>query len=69
MAKLTGQKRSSLSDSDFCMPDERKYPVHDRAHAANALSRARQQGPAVYARVKRCVCRRFHDLPSCSEKE
>jgi len=43
MAKLTTKKRNSLPKSDFALPGERKYPVQDRSHAANAKARAQQQ--------------------------
>ena len=41
--KLTSSARKKLSDSDFALPSKRKYPVHDKAHVRNALSRAAQQ--------------------------
>ncbi len=41
--KLNAKSRSSLRSRSFALPKERKYPVHDRAHAANAKSRATQQ--------------------------
>ena len=43
MAKLTTKKRNSLKSSTFALPAERKYPVNDRKHAANAKARASQQ--------------------------
>ena len=43
MAVLTAEKRNNLSDEVFGMPKERKFPMPDRAHAANAKSRATQQ--------------------------
>lgn len=43
MAKLTSKQRNSLPDSSFAIPSERKYPVQDKAHAANAKARAQQQ--------------------------
>ena len=42
MAKLTTKQRNALSKSAFALPDEEKYPVYDRAHAANAKARATQ---------------------------
>lgn len=42
MADLTTKKRKALPKSEFAMPSERKYPVNDRAHAANAKARASQ---------------------------
>jgi hypothetical protein len=43
MAKLTTKRRKSLPKSTFGMPGERKYPMPDRSHAANAKARASQQ--------------------------
>ena len=43
MAKLTAKKRNSLPKSSFGLPGERKYPMPDRSHAANAKARAEQQ--------------------------
>lgn len=43
MAKLTTQKRNSLPNSAFAIPSERKYPIYDHNHAANAKARAQQQ--------------------------
>lgn len=43
MAKLTSSKRNNLSDSTFGLPGQRKYPMPDKSHAANAKARARQQ--------------------------
>jgi hypothetical protein len=42
MAKLTSKKRSKLSDSEFGLPSERKYPMPNKAHAVNAKARATQ---------------------------
>jgi hypothetical protein len=42
MAKITTKKRKSLPKSDFGLPGERKYPMPDKAHAANAKARATQ---------------------------
>lgn len=42
MATLTTKKRKKLKDSTFGLPKERKYPMPDRAHAANAKARATQ---------------------------
>lgn len=43
MATLKAQGRNELSDAMFGLPGERKYPMPDRAHAANAKARATQQ--------------------------
>jgi hypothetical protein len=43
MANLTEKKRDSLKESTFGLPEERKYPMPDASHAANAKARAAQQ--------------------------
>ena len=43
MANLTEKKRDSLKSSTFGLPEERKYPMPDKSHAANAKARASQQ--------------------------
>ena len=35
--------RDELKKSQFGLPDERKYPMPDKSHAANAKARASQQ--------------------------
>jgi hypothetical protein len=42
MAVLKATQRNKLKSSQFALPEERKYPVNDRAHAANAKARAAQ---------------------------
>lgn len=42
MGKLSAGQRKKLSPSKFALPGG-KYPVNDRAHAANAKARAAQQ--------------------------
>ncbi|WP_336487022.1 DUF6582 domain-containing protein [Methylobacterium nigriterrae] len=46
MSKLTGDEREDIPKSKFALPDERKYPVEDKAHARNAKARAAQQEKA-----------------------
>lgn len=42
MAKLTSKQKNKLSKSTFGLPSEKKYPMPDKAHAANAKARATQ---------------------------
>lgn len=42
MAILHAEERNKLSKSTFGLPGERKYPMPDRGHAANAKARATQ---------------------------
>lgn len=43
MAKLKSAARNKLPKSSFGLPGSRKYPMPDKAHAANAKARAAQQ--------------------------
>ena len=43
MAKLRSAQRNKLKSSTFGLPGERKYPMPDKSHAANAKARASQQ--------------------------
>lgn len=42
MGKLTAAKRKKVPSSEFGLPGSRKYPMPDKAHAANAKARATQ---------------------------
>jgi len=42
MAKLSTESRNKLKKSTFGLPEERKYPMPNRSHAANAKARASQ---------------------------
>ncbi len=42
MARLTTKQRNALPASEFALPSQRKYPIEDAAHRANAKSRASQ---------------------------
>lgn len=65
-AVLTSKQRGNLPESAFALPG-RRYPIHDRAHAANALARVAQNGtPDEKRRVKAAVCRRYPDMDACS---
>ena len=44
--KLTTKKRNSMSKKEFGLPGSEKYPMPDRAHAANAKARASQMEKA-----------------------
>ena len=40
MATLTSKARKSIPKKEFGLPGEKKYPMPDRSHAANAKARA-----------------------------
>jgi len=59
MSVLTTKTRNRLLDSAFALPG-RRYPIHDLAHARNALSRVTQNGtPEEQRRVRSAVARKF----------
>ncbi len=43
MSVLKAAARRNLGSSQFGLPSERKYPMPDASHAANAKARATQQ--------------------------
>jgi hypothetical protein len=60
MAELTGKKRSALAKGSFAIPEKRAYPIHDKAHARNALARVSQHGSsAEKRRVRAAVARKY----------
>lgn len=68
-AALNAQARKNVSKGDFVFPDKApgsgSYPIPDRAHGANAL--ARSAGKPEHDAVRRKVCSRYSDLPTCKE--
>ena len=63
MSKLTARGRKQIKTGSFAIPEKRKYPIHDKSHARNALARVSQSGtPAEMARVRRAVHRRYPDM-------
>jgi len=42
MATLTTKARKKIPKSKFGLPGEKKYPMPDKSHAANAKARATQ---------------------------
>lgn len=62
---LSTKARKQLPASAFVFPKDRRYPIHDRAHAANAL--ARSKGKPEEAKVRAAVCRRYPSLPACKK--
>lgn len=65
MAKLTSQERNSLSTESFAIPKKRKYPIENKSHARNALSRVSANGtPEEKAKVKKAVKEKFPSIGS-----
>lgn len=46
MSKLKTDEREDIPKGKFALPEERKYPIEDKAHARNAKARAAQQEKA-----------------------
>ena len=62
MAKLTAATRNKLPGSAFALPG-RRYPIHDRNHARNALARVSEYGtPYEKAAVRHAVLQRYPDM-------
>lgn len=63
MAMLTSVERNKLPANDFVFPHSRKYPIHDKAHAENALARVSQFGsPAEKEAVHAAVYHRYPEI-------
>lgn len=59
MAKLTASARKKIPTSEFALSG-RRYPIEDKSHARNALSRVSQNGtPAEKKKVRRAVHRKY----------
>jgi hypothetical protein len=56
MSDISTEQRKSLPARKFADPSERKYPVHDKAHADNAAARLEGQkasmSPGKYERIR-----------------
>ncbi|MCJ2052319.1 hypothetical protein [Methylobacterium sp. J-070] len=42
MAKLTTKDRKELPKKDFALPEDKRFPIDDKAHARNAKARSAQ---------------------------
>ena len=63
MGVLTARQRRRLPDSSFAIPEDRAYPIHDKAHARNALARVSAHGtPEEKRRVRAAVHRRYPNI-------
>ena len=62
MAKLTTAERNAIPPEDFAGPNK-SYPINDDNHARNALARVSQHGtPALQARVRSAVKRKYPNI-------
>ena len=79
MAKLTWNERKGMKKSTFAIPKKKTkknpsgrgaYPIENRAHAANALSRVSQFGtPEEKAKVRAKVHARYPALGKDKKKK
>lgn len=61
-SKLTAKGRKQISEGNFALPN-RRYPIHDRSHAVNALARVSQYGTdEEKRRVRRAVYTKYPSL-------
>jgi outer membrane lipoprotein SlyB len=58
--KLTAKTRAEIPTSEFALPAERKYPLENRSHAANAEARA--SGKPEEAQVDAAVHAKYPDM-------
>jgi len=62
MGELSAQGREHIKAKNFALPGGR-YPIHDSAHARNALARVAQFGsPEQKARVRAAVAKKYPSL-------
>ena len=60
---LTAAARKKIKGKNFAMPGSRSYPIQDRAHARNALSRAAQsKTKGSYKAIAAKVHAKYPDL-------
>lgn len=63
MARLTTGERKRLPKSDFAIPSERAYPIKDKSHARDALSRVARYGDAAEKKeVRAAVHRKYPSI-------
>ena len=70
MAKLSYAERKALPTNVFAIPSERKFPINDRPHARNALSRVSAFGsPAEQRQVQAKVHAKYPDIGKGKKKK
>ena len=63
MATLTTKGRKRIKKSNFALPAQRKYPIHDLPHARNALARVAQYGSSgEKSKVRAAVYKKYPSL-------
>jgi len=64
--ELTTKGRKHIASSNFVFPKDKRYPIHDLAHARNALARA--AGTPDEKKVRAAVYRKYPALKKRVEK-
>lgn len=60
--KLSASSRNKLPESSFALGG-RRYPIHDKQHARNALARVSQHGtPDEKKRVRAAIYRKYPSM-------
>jgi hypothetical protein len=70
LSVLTAKGRSHIKESNFAIPEKKKYPIHDIEHARNALARVAQYGtPEEKRRVRAAVKKKYPQLVKDDDEE
>lgn len=74
MSKLDTKQRKALPKGDFAIPSKApgsgSYPINDKAHARNAMSRVAQNGsPTEKKEVAAAVHRKYPDIGKGASEE
>jgi uncharacterized protein YycO len=68
-AELTTRGRNQISEGNFALPG-RRYPIHDRSHARNALARVAQHGtPGEKSQVRKAVAAKYPGIEILAQRE
>ena len=65
-AKLSAKERNKLSDSEFGIPSQRRYPLHDRAHVISSVRFFNYAGKEHEAELAHNILRKMKefDIPT-----
>jgi hypothetical protein len=63
LTKISYEEKKEMPDSEFAVPEERKYPIPDETHARDALSRVSRFGtPEEKKEVCEAVAEKFPEI-------
>ena len=60
-AKLHAKERNQLPDSEFGLPSQRRYPLHDRAHILSAVRLFNKVSPENEEELARNIIRKMEE--------